>query len=298
MKAARILTSAILTGATLLAIAPSVQAQTTIAGWDFDSIGTQAAPYNSPVADQGAESGMATASTLGMTNSYTFGGGEGPGSVAADDVLATSGASTGTGSFGWRVRGNGNTTNSGPGVANGWNSNAPIGTQGALFPVNTTGFSNITLSLDLNATGQAERNLAVIYSLDGTFDDAAVATITSAGSAATLEDNTTSSNTVLGDYVELKGTGTGWNNLITASFPAGANNDPSFAVEIVNASTGADDVNTSGAALNNSSGNWRYDNVEVGGVTAVPEPSSLAAAVGGLGLLLGFSRSRRVSRQA
>ncbi|MGA3239631.1 MAG: hypothetical protein ABSG03_25420, partial [Bryobacteraceae bacterium] len=38
-----------------------------------------------------------------------------------------------------------------------------------------------------------------------------------------------------------------------------------FAVQMVNASTGADDIGASGTALNNNSGNWRFDNVTISG---------------------------------
>src|ERR1700753_2898253 len=102
----------------VLALAPSLKAQTTIAGWDFDAGGAIAAPYNTPVATTGT--GQATA--LGMTNSYTFAGGEGPGSITWCDVLASAGASTGSGSFGWRVRGPSNASGGGAGQSNGWNS--------------------------------------------------------------------------------------------------------------------------------------------------------------------------------
>jgi hypothetical protein len=36
-------------------------------------------------------------------------------------------------------------------------------------------------------------------------------------------------------------------------------------VEIVNAATGADCTSASGTALNNTSGNWRFDNVTISG---------------------------------
>ena len=260
----------------------SAQSQT-ITSWVFENLGTTAAPYNTPAATFGA----GTATQLGMNNSYTFNNGEGPGSAANCDVLATAGASTGSGAYAWRVRGNGNSANTGPGVANGWNSAAPIATQGAMFTANTTLFNNLTLSVDINATGQGERNLAILFTLD---DTAATptwqnATITSAGSQGTLFNNSSSSLTISGNYVQLSGAGTGWNNRITASFP-GVSQDPNFAVEIVNASTGADNVSTAGTALNNSSGNWRYDDVIISGVSVVPEPSSIAlAGLGGLALL-------------
>ena len=264
----------------------AAQAQT-ITSWSFDAGGTIAAPYNTPAPSFGS----GTATQLGMNNNYTFASGEGPGSLANCDVLASAGASTGSGSFGWRVRGNGNSANSGPGVANGWNSAAPIGTQGAEFTANTVGYSSIILSVDINATGQAERNLAIEYTLDDTVANPVWlnATITSAGSQGTIVTGS-GVNTIAGNYVQLSAAGTGWNNQITASF-ASVSSDPNFAVEVVNASTGADTVNTSGAALNNSSGNWRYDNVVISGTTAVPEPGTLA--MGGLGGLMALMAFRR-----
>jgi hypothetical protein len=262
--------SKIVTLGAMLALTGAGAHAQTIADWDFDAGGAIAAPYNTPA----ATSGTGSATQLGMTNPYTYNTGEGPGSVANCDVLASAGASTGSGSYGWRVRGNSNAANSGPGEANGWNSAAPIGTQGAEFSASTVGYSgNISISADINATGQAERNLAIEYTLDG--NNWVNATITSAGTLATLANNTTSPNTIMGNYVELSGSGTGWNNLITATVPATADNDPNFAIEIVNASTGADDVNTSGNPLNNSSGNWRFDNIDIT-ATAVPEPSVMA----------------------
>jgi hypothetical protein len=170
--------------ASLVVASGALASAGTIAAWSFDAGGTIAAPYNSPA----ATSGTGQATQLGMTNNYTFANGEGPGSVANCDVLASAGASTGSGSFGWRVRGNSNTANSGPGLANGWNSAAPIGTQGAEFTASTAGYAGITLTADINATGQAERNLAVLYTLDDTQATPvwSNATITSAGSSGTF----------------------------------------------------------------------------------------------------------------
>ncbi len=159
----------------------------------------------------------------------------------------------------------------------------------------TSGYSGITVSFDLNATGQAERNLTVLYTLNDLASTVVweLATITSAGTLATLENNSTSPNTGIGNYVELSGAGTGWNNGITATLGADANNDPNLSVEIVNASTGADCVNTSGVALNNSSGNWRFDNIVI---TGVPEPTTLALAGCGFATLIGLLRLKK--RQA
>jgi hypothetical protein len=280
-----IYSAALLTGSLAAAHA---QSDPVIAQWSFSSAVT--APYNSPAPTVGA----GTATPLGMLNNYTFNGGEGPGSAGPTcDVTAASGDSLGTG-FGWRVRGPSNSSGGGAGQANGWNSQAPIGTQGAEFAVDTTLYTSLNLSFDINDTAQGEGNLAVEYTLNDTVGSPTWfnATITSAGSQGTNEVNTTSANTIMGNYVRLSSGGTGWNNQITATFGAGAAEDPNFAFEIVNASTGADCVNSAGAALNNSSGNWRYDNVILTGV-AVPEPGTLTlAGLGGLTSLLVLRRFR------
>ena len=266
--------------ALLIASLAAAQAGT-IAGWDFDTIGTQAAPYNSP----SPTSGSGSATVLGMNNSYNN-----TNSLPYADVLASAGASTGSGSFGWRIRGG--SVASGAGNPNGWSSQAPIGTQGAEFAVNTSLYNNITISFDIDTTAQAERNLAVEYTLNDTVGSPTWlnASITSAGANGGSIQTGSGVLTIGGNYVQLSSTA-GWNNQITASF-SGVSADPNFAVEIVNASTGTDDLNVAGNAYNNSSGNWRYDNVFISG-TPVPEPSTLALAGTGLLALLKLRWQRK-----
>jgi hypothetical protein len=82
----------------------------------------------------------------------------------------------------------------------------------------------------------------------------------------------------------------------TISDPLAANN-PHFAIEMVNASTGADNVSAAGTALNNNSGNWRFDRVSIIG-TAIPAPepaSILMAAMGLVGLTFFGWRRRRAA---
>ena len=252
----------------LLCSLAAAQAQTTITGWTFDNlaIGSVANPAPS------TGSGLATA--LGFSNSYN-----GTNSISNPDVASASGSSSG-GPLAWRVRGAGAAPNGG----NGWSSQAPIGTQGAEFDASTAGFNSIQISFDVDTTAQAERNLQLEYTLDGS--TWLNATLTSAGNLGTLATGSTA-NTVSGSYVQL---GSGWNNGITATI-AGAQDDSNFGIRIVNASTGIDDVNVSGAALNNTSGNWRFDNVVIAGtVDAVPEPTTLALAGISLVGLLAFRK--------
>jgi PEP-CTERM motif len=276
-----------LTCGAILLTAACAQAQTIFANWNFDN--TTSFPQTEVINSPAPVIGVGTATVLGMDNSYNNAT-----SVADADVTATAGASTGATSAAWRIRG-GDGTYAGAGSPNGWSSQAPIATQGAEFATSTASdinSANINISFDLYTTTQAEANLAVLYTLDDGVADPLwqLASIISAGSTGNLEVNSSSSYTVSGNYVQLTQT-KGWDNGITATI-AGAGGNANFAVEIVNASTGTDDVNIGGSPYNNTSGNWRFDNVEI---SAVPEPSSLAFA--GLGLM-GLIAVRRRSRKS
>ena len=78
--------------------------------------------------------------------------------------------------------------------------------------------------------------------------------------------NTTSASTVNGTYIRLV---SGWNNQVTVNLSglSGVDNDVSFAIRMVNASTGPDCVDTTGAIYNNTSGSWTLDNVVIQGQT-------------------------------
>ena len=145
--------------------------------------------------------------------------------------------------------------------------------------MSTVGFRNIQVSFDWSPTTQGEGKLQLQYTLNGTtYLNVPISLFTSfgMGAAATGATNTTSANTVMGGYLNA-GSSTAYMNGITANLTsiAGAANDPNFAIRLVNASTGADDTNVAGAALNNTSGNWRFDEVTVSGV---PEPGTCALA--------------------
>jgi len=160
--------------------------------------------------------------------------------------------------------------------SNGWNSNAPIGTQGAQFLTSTAGDSSIEASFDLDATAQGEGKIQVQYTTDGstwTNVPAADLSIGSGDTGIAVANNPTvanggSANTVTGGYFHITAASSnGWyNNLgVNLTSIAGVNNDANFGLRIVNASTGADCVNITGSGLNNTSGNDRLGDVQITG---------------------------------
>ncbi len=241
--------------AALMAAALQVAQAGTIVAWTFDN--DAIAVNNSPA----PSTGTGTASSIGMATYPTPNIG-----VTTDDVLQGAAGDTGTNGNAdltqeWRVRAQAGAN----GAANGWSSAAPIGTQGAVFAASTVGYSSpITVSFDWYATTQGEGKLQLQYTTDGSTWHNVAITASAADTGLTISVNSTSANTVMGSYATISSQN--WFPGLTATIadPAAANN-PNFAIELVNASTGADCVNTAGAALNNSSGNWRFDNVTISG---------------------------------
>ena len=254
----------------------SAEAQTTITQWAFPSVVTSA--DNSPA----ATTGTGTATTLGMTNSYNGG------NTAFDDIVATPG--TANKSFTenmWRIRGAQTPTGH-----NGWANAAPQYSQGIELDTSTVGYQNIKFSFDWYATSQGIRDLQFQYN-------------TNVNNAAgwTNFGGTSATGTyvaVSNDFYNAPG-----NPTITVNLSGilGVNNDANFGVRLVSAydSTGniagyasaALTANNVTQAYNNSSGNWRFDNLTVTGVTdPVPEPETYAMMLVGLGIL-GVAGKRR-----
>lgn len=247
MKAKSIASAAAL----LLAAAPGVRAASTLAAWTFDNLTVSTNSSPQPAA------GFGSAGALGLSNSYNN-----TNSTSNPDIEALAGSSSG-GPNAWRIRGAGAAPNGG----NGWSTSAPVGTQGAQFAASTAGYYRILVSFDVYATPDAEANLQVQYTTEGSIWHNA--TITSVGTLGVIANNTATNATVMGSYVILTNNGaTGWNNGITVDLSgvAGADNNPNFAIRLVNASTGTNCVNASGTPYNNASGSWAFDNVAVRGV--------------------------------
>ena len=282
--------SLLITAAWVLLSQVQVQAQSTITAWTFET--NAVAVNNSPT----PTTGSGTASSLGMDVYPTPNVG-----VTTDDVLLGKASDTGANGVAdttltWRIRAQAGAN----GPANGWSSLAPIGAQGAQFAVSTLGYNNITVKFDWYATTQGEANMQLQYTTDGNNWSNVKLTLGGSDGGLVVSNNTTSANTVNGWFVSdsisngAAGAGQDWFTGLTATIsdPSAAN-DANFAIRIVNASTGADDVSTQGTALNNSSGNWRLDNVAISGV-AVPEPSTWTLVGAGLaGMLMLYPRVRR-----
>ena len=265
----------------------------TVADWTFQS--DTIAVNNNPAADVGS----GTASSIGMNIYPTPNVG-----VTTDDVLAGKSSDTGANGLAdlgqeWRVRAQAGAN----GAANGWSSLAPIGAQGAIFAASTVGFSGsaINIGFDWYSTTQGEANLELLYTDNGTtWNNLQINIGANASEGLTSLYNSTSANTVNGYYISDNLLNNGslagqdWFQGLTATITdPNALNNPDFAIELVNASTGTDDVSTQGTALNNNSGNWRFDNVDISAVP-VPEPGTLTlAGLGGLMSLLTMRRFRK-----
>jgi hypothetical protein len=239
--------------------------QSTIIQWNFEGlpIGTTLNPAPSINHSAGAES----AASIGM---QLFNGS----TTNAPDILLGVTGDTGSDTITnvtqvWRIRG---------ASGNGWTSTAGVGTQGAQFNVDTTGYTNITVSFDWYLTTQGEGHLQVEYTDDGINWTNVPVTVPAAqlGTFIAITNNTSAldPSSVQGYYVSCLSSSLGqeWFTNLTATIsdPLAANN-PNFGIRLVNASTGASCVNSKGAALNNSSGNWRFDNINIAGAS-LPKP--------------------------
>src|ERR1022692_33937 len=220
----------------------TAQAQTTLTAWSFDNLTT--GPNSRPQ----PSFGLGVASAVGLGNASNPG------------IVSLAGSSSG-GPNAWQF--------SATGGSEGWIASAVVGSQGAQFAASTFGYYQIKVSFDVHATTDAEANLQVQYTTDGHIWNNA--TIASAGTMGVIANNTiTTNSTVVGSYVILTNNGTaGWDNHVTVDLTgiSGVDNDPNFAIRIVNASSGTNCVDTTGAPFNSPSASWTFDNVVVHGVS-------------------------------
>jgi len=269
-------------GLSLLTLS-GVNAQSTITEWTFDNL--TVATNSSPSPSIG--SGTAASLGMGLIN--------GPDKSDITTAQGFDTNNTSTTNQVWRLRGN-----------NGWNSTEPIGSQGAQFFINTTGFISINLSFDILITAQGEANFQVDFTTNGgsTWLNGSGLSIT--GTAETtngtsmiadyITNNSANPNIVNGTYIHTDATNDSWIDGVTLSLTnlPSVNNNANFGFEIVDAATGSSDVALkTNALLNNTSGNWRFDNVTVTGTSSVPEPSTYALFVGGTVILAGFLHRRK-----
>jgi hypothetical protein len=271
----------IITGATLFLAFTHAKGQGIITEWTFDNL-TNGSTNTTPT----PFAGKGTATSVGMTSTGTIGypttGATGPDASNINAVKGTDTNNTSSSNNVWRLVG-----------SNGWNSTTAIGTQGAQFDVSTAGFNDISFSFDVYITSQGEANLQAEYSTNGgtTWINAPLTYSATPVSPATgkILANSTNGNIVDGTYFHAaanNGTNVWYNGLaVNLSSVAAASNDANFEVRIVNASTGSADVEIKdGGALNNTSGNWSLDNVQIDG-EAIPEPSTYAMILGAFGVL-------------
>jgi hypothetical protein len=255
----------VLMAAVLAASLSAAQAQITIAGWNFENLAiTNYSPNPDPSLNNSV--GAVSVASIGM-NIYAT-----P-ALGTNDPDITQGANGDTGTDGisnltkiWRVRAQL--------AGNGWSSQAPIGTQGMQINVDTTGFTNITVGFDWYLTKRGEANLQLEYTTNGSSWINIPITIPSDESGSLqFVDNTadTDTNSVQGYYVNSLANSGGqeWFTNLTATISGPfAGNNPLFGIQMVNASTGSSCVDATGTALNNSSGNWRFDNISISGTSS------------------------------
>ncbi len=262
----------------------------TIADWSFTASQPQSAAANTQLATSGLQAGTATASAIGMSNSYAYNGGETTPTSGSCDVTKTSGTAVPSFSeYTWRIRGQTNTSGQ-PG--NGWNTAAPEYTQGIEINASTAGEIPTSFQLDWYSTTQGVNNMQIQYNLN----------VSNSGGWTNIGPLwSATSNDFYGATAGPPAVANVPVSLSLSGLPSGATDDPNFGMRVVSAYdptyTGPGAPTYTSAAgpgttvYNNSSGNWRFDNIEITG-TAVPEPSTIALAVGvaGLGLLRWSSR--------
>jgi hypothetical protein len=258
-----------------------------ITQWNFGTAASAvvAAPDNSPAPTIDTAPGALV--TVGMNDANFENTDGGYPSVTADDIASTTGTLD-TSYVENLLRIRGGTSASTPGApANGWDALAPEYSQGLEIDVNTTGYTSLYLTYDWYTTAQGNRDLQQQYNLN-TSNPAGWTNIGAALIAASA-----------GDYYGSVSGGSPTGALLDLTGISGATNDSNFGIRLVSAydpglplitdsqtvqnnnsvlpSTephgqyaSATLVNGLPTPLNGSSGNWRFGNINLFGVAALP----------------------------
>ena len=195
-------------------------AGTPISQWFFTS-GVAPTPFSTaPGTGNAPDPSLAgsstdSAGTLGLENDYA-----GTESFPESDILPErSTVNPNFNEFIWRVRGGSGLGPTGsPGTPDGWSQNAPEYTQGVVFDVNTSGYSNITLQFNWDQGGIAD--MQPQYSPDGGN------TWINAGPIIQASSN---------DYVGITPSTNPTGVTVNLQGIAAANNNPNFELRLVSA---------------------------------------------------------------
>jgi hypothetical protein len=278
-------------GLALFACGAGAAAQAdTIAEWNFGTLASTA-PDNTPAATNGtqAANSATTGTSVGMANNYAQVGYPNGSPYTFDDITADTNSTIGNGNV-WRLRGSSTAaTQSG---ANGWSTNAPEYAQGAQFTTTTAGENNIVLSFNWASTAQGIANMQVQYNTN-------VNNSTGWTSVGSLLTATVGNSSTGGSYQ------TDTINFGTLGITS-VNNDATFGVRLVAAynpnlaggteyASASSVISGSPAEYNNTSGNWRFADVQIDGtaIAPVPLPASAWLMLSGLGGFGWLARRRK-----
>lgn len=245
-----------------------------ITGWNFNSVTPDATLTTGTTA---ASVGTGTASVIGGTNA---------------SFATGAGTIGGTDNSGWNI-----TTFAAQGTGS--------GTRGVQFTGSTAGFTNITLDMDLRMSGTASR----FFQLQATSDGSTYGNVS--GGVATgptvLNNNVTATMSSSG-LIQIQ------SSPATQQFAEGFRysfatnslfeNNANFGFRLLSV---FDPVNGSNYISSNAgttaaysvNGTFRLDNIAINGITAVPEPTSIALlSVAGFAGLAASYRRRKAKKSA